>query len=188
MVLGPGSAWVFRSLPHAELLEAGRFLTSPGRGRAWVLGPGSAWVWVLAPIASRPVRISLLVFGTHLPSECFLFRWIPLVRVARSRSCSLFMFGRMSASGAGKELAVPGSSLQDAAPGPKRPRKARDTMSTLEDGVACAMDAATALRSDSASSLPARGGPWNTHDSPSTLNLNRTNHPGFGQFLRTVPS
>ena len=50
------------SLPHAELFEAGRFLTSSGPGRTWVL----------APIASRPVRISFLVFGTHLPSDCFV--------------------------------------------------------------------------------------------------------------------
>ena len=106
------------SLPHAELFEAGRFLTSSGPGRAWVLGPGSAWVRVLAPIESRPVRISLLVFGTYLPSDFSLFRWNPTVRLARSRNCSLFMFRRSSASGTGKELAVPGSSLQDAAPRP----------------------------------------------------------------------
>ena len=49
------------SLPHAELFEAGRFLTSSGPGRTWVL----------APIASRPVRISFLVFGTHLLSDFF---------------------------------------------------------------------------------------------------------------------
>ena len=38
------------------------FLTSSGPGRTWVL----------APIASRPVRISFLVFGTHLPSVFFV--------------------------------------------------------------------------------------------------------------------
>ncbi len=46
------------SLPHAKLFEAGRFLTSSGPSQTWVL----------ALIASKPVRISFLVFGTHLPS------------------------------------------------------------------------------------------------------------------------
>ena len=99
-----------------------------------------------------------------------------------------FMFRRMFASGT-KELAVRGSWLQKSVPRPSlRLCNTRDAMSTLAESRACPMQEATALRSASASSLPARGGPWNAHVFPSTRNRNRANHPEFGKVLRTSPT
>ena len=112
----------------------------------------------------------------------------PYGELARSRSSDFFIFRRIFASGT-RELAVRGSWLQKSVPRPSlRLCNTRDAMSTLEESLAWAIDAATALRSASASSLPAREGPCNAHFFPSTRNSNRANHPGFGKDLRTWPT
>ena len=61
-------------------------------------------------------------------------------------------------------------------------------MSILEEPLAWAIEAATALRSASACSLVAREGPWSALIFPSTRNRNRANHPEFGKHLRTWPT
>ena len=131
--------------------DAGRF-----RG---MTRPGRALVDVLVATARSSALSSLEVFGTHSPAGVFLSLLMAGIRVAGLRSCFCFMVCKLPGSKAGWQLAEPGTSAQRAAPPSRRLFMARQAAPTLCDRGTCSKDAATNLRSVSASSRRVLTGP-----------------------------
>jgi hypothetical protein len=182
------------ALARMSLTEAGRFLaaiawTAAGRFLAGRFLAGrflAAMRW--AVIARSSALSSLHVFGTHLPAEVFLSLMMPGVRVARLRSCGIFMSCKISVSNPGAELAEPGTSADSDALSPRRTAMALEAASIPDDRVTWSMAAATTLRSVSASSLRDRTGPSNVSILPCRLNWKRALQPLRWINLRMHPT